>query len=496
MRWLLFLCFSWICISVFGADVRPNVLFIAVDDLKPTLGCYGDTVARTPSIDHLAANGTVFANNHCQQAVCAPSRCSLLTGLRPDSTKVWDLQTKFRDHVPDVITIPQHFRQNGYETAGMGKVFDYRSVDSDKEQDAPSWTQPYVMPKGTCGQNYADDALTQKARKARQDGLLKKDNRKEAGRELGLRPPVEALDVQDQTYDDGATTQVAITTMKKLAAEDKPFFLAVGFKKPHLPFVAPKRYWDLYDRDKFELASWQKPSVDGPDVAYHNSGELRSYSQIPVQGALDSDLQRELIHGYYACVSYIDAQVGMLLDALEANGLAESTIVVLWGDHGWHLGDHGLWCKHSNFEQATRSPLIIRAPGLQAGQTSSPTEFVDIFPTLCDLTGLDIPTGLQGTSLLPILKDSQATVKTYAVSQFPRGGKRNPIMGYSMRSTRYRYTVWLATDYRADKKQGHIMGRELYDYENDPMETRNLIDDPAYAKIQKQVETDFPKVIK
>lgn len=456
-------------------NARPNVLFIAFDDLKPLLGCYGDTKVKTPNIDRLAESGMVFLNNQCQQAVCGPTRASLLTGLRPDTTQIWDLKTRMRDILPDVVTLPQYFKQNGYQTVGMGKIFDGRCCDGWGTQDVISWSKP--ARNGTAPL-YAEPGKSGSR-------LDPGTNRK------GLtRPATECADVPDTAYRDGQLSQMAVEELKLLAAQDEPFFLAVGFLKPHLPFTAPQRYWELYQRSDFALPEYQKPARNGPAIAYHNSEELRNgYTDIPTEGPIPEEKQLELLHGYYATVSFVDAQLGKVLDALDELGLADNTIVLLWGDHGFHLGDHNMYCKHSNFEQATRAPLIVRAPGkLSGASTVSPTEFLDIFPTLCELAGLDIPAPLQGTSLLPLLDGSKKAVKEMARSQYPRSRGGKPVMGYAYRSQRYRYVKWIQMNFRRGARTGPVVARELYDYQEDPDETVNVVDDKAYQKIVKWFE--------
>ncbi len=352
--------------------VSPNVLFIAVDDLKPLLNAYGESRMKTPNIDRLARMGTVFLNNYCQQAVCAPTRASLLTGMRPDYTQVWDLQTLMRDKNPDILTLPQYFRQNGYATTGLGKVFDSRSVD--KMLDAPSWSIPfdklevadYAAGYGHPKANYYQGPETLKLladirAKAEKMGLKGEELKDYLNKNRG--PAVESAEVPDDAYQDGAVAKKAVATIARLAKGGQPFFYAVGFVRPHLPFVAPKKYWDLYDREAVNTAAYQQFATDSPQFAYHTSGELVGAYLLPNgdryptgYAPKPTEMQKELIHGYYAAVSYMDAQVGLLLDALDKQGLTKNTVIVLWGDHGWHLGDHGIWCKHTNFEQATRAP--------------------------------------------------------------------------------------------------------------------------------------------
>lgn len=484
----------------------PNILFIAADDLKPVLGCYGDPLIKTPNIDRLAARGTVFLQNYCQQAVCGPTRASLMTGKRPDYTQVWDLKTRMRDIHPDILTLPQYLAQQGYVTAGIGKIYDPRCIDNGKDQDKPSWSIPYFdIPARSYYQKqppvlgyYQDPATRQGAQKyeaeARAQGLKPQDLREYVTNRL--LPSVEHLDVPDHAYKDGAMADRAVEILATLAKENQRFFFAVGFARPHLPFAVPQKYWDLYRRAEMPLAKFQQHARHSPELAYHDSGELRAYTDIPplarftdikTKGiGLPVEKQRELIHGYYAAVSYVDAQVGKLLDALEAQGLSQNTIVVLWGDHGWHLGDHDLWCKHTNFEEAARAPLLIAAPGFAAGRTRAVTEFVDIFPTLCDLTGIKRPGDLDGQSLVPLMKSPSASVKEYAVSQYPHEGK----MGYSIRTARYRLTWWMPNGFRSTRPfiRDSVVARELYDYEQDPLETVNVVADARYEQTTAELE--------
>ena len=475
---------------------QPNILFIAIDDLKPTIGSYGDKLAITPNIDAIAKNGTTFLNNHTQQAVCGPSRASLLTGKRPDYTKVWDLKTKMRDMNPDILTIPQYFKQNGYETIGVGKIYDPRCVDNDR--DKPSWSVPFInerelnYPKG-----YKQPALgfyQKKKNLARiieikSEALEKNIQKSKINKYIRDRykPPYEIGDVPDGAYVDGAITNKSLDLLDEIDTS-KPFFLAVGFKRPHLPFVAPRKYWELYNESEIEIAPYQKKSKNAVDIAYHKAGEMQSYKTPEITYRLNNDglleldekLQKKLIHGYYAATSYIDAQIGKIKDKLKQKGLDKNTIIVIWGDHGWHLGDHSLWNKHSNFEQATRSPLIIYDPRINKGlKITTPTEFVDLFPTLSDLANLEIPKNLDGLSLRRQLEGDATTSKIYAVSQFPRKNK----MGYSFRTNDYRYTVWINNKKSTEPiYKEDIHAEELYDYKKDPLETENKINNKKYEK--------------
>jgi arylsulfatase A-like enzyme len=483
--------FAWGKQTITGKEEqKPNILFIIVDDLKPVPGCYGNTDLITPGIDKLASKGVVFDNSYCQQAVCAPSRISVFTGMRPDRTKVRDLHTDMRKMNPDIVTLPQFLKRKGYETVGLGKL-----MHGARGNDPRSWTIPYKEDKDlnyAKGYTYPVLGHYQNTEVRSAFGEAGKLNLKRKQtmaflRKKGLLPSTECMDVPDDAYSDGAIAEKGIKLLEKLSKKNKPFFLALGFHKPHLPFVAPKKYWDMYDRDKISLAPFRKHAANSPAYAYTNWGELRNYSDIPKTGQLTPDKQKELIHGYWASVSYSDAQVGKVIDKLEELGLDDNTIIVLWGDHGWHLGDHGMWCKHTNFEQATKAPLIFAAPGMAKGKhATTMAEFVDIFPTLIDYAGFNVPPHLEGKSLVTALKDPEKQIQDYALSQFFRGTDK---MGYTMRTKRYRITLWLKGDFKAHDlfRDPAIIAVELYDYEKDPMETVSLADDPAYATIVKEL---------
>ncbi len=438
------------------AKKKRNVLFISVDDLRPALACAGDPYAKTPHIDRIAKKGTAFTRAYCQQAVCSPSRSSLMTGRRPDSTKVYDLITHFRTALPDVVTLPQFFRLRGYYVHGVGKIY-HGGYD-----DKLSWSVPWEAAKGS---NFGPEGQKLFGKLV----AAAKAGKKEASKVRGL--PYEAPDVGDDDLKDGLAAKRAIEILKTCKGKDQPFFLAVGFARPHLPFVAPKKYWDLYDVEKLPHATNANPPKDAPKLAPQFGGELRQYHNIPKNGPVPKEMARNLVHGYYASVSYMDAQVGRLLDALQEMGLADDTIVILWGDHGWHLGDHGIWCKHTNYELATRSALVISAPGQKApGQKCSGlVEFVDIYPTLAELCGLPNPKGVEGISFAPLLDDAKTPWKTAAFSQYPRSTKETgPLMGYTIRTEHYRYVEW------RKRTGGEVVARELYDHRKDPAEDVNI----------------------
>ena len=433
---------------------RPNVLFIAVDDLRPELGCYGVDVIKSPNIDRIAKQGMVFDRAYCQQAVCSPSRTSLLTGARPDSTKVWDLVTHFRDAMPNVVTLPQHFKQNGYFTQALGKIY------HPGYNDERSWSVPWQTPKAP---NYANN---------------KSAPEKDEDRPKQKRGPAfEAGGVADNFYKDGMVADLAVRTLRGLKGKSEPYFLAVGFAKPHLPFVSPKKYWDMYDPAQIVLAPNPTRPKDAPEYALTNSGELRNYPGMPAKGPIPDSLARQLKHGYYAAISYTDAQIGKVLDELDRQGLRDNTIIVLWGDHGWKLGEHGEWCKHSNVENDTNAPLLLSAPGMKSpGQHSRAlVEFVDIYPTLSELAGLPLPKHLEGSSFKPLLDDPKKPWKPAAFSQYPRGKQ---LMGYSMRTGRYRFTVWVGRE-----DHSRVEAVELYDHETDPQENTNIAKAPANAEL-------------
>ncbi len=458
--WLLAVCFL-IPPAVGNAADKPNVLLICVDDLKPALGCYGDVRAKSPNIDRLAARSLLFERAYCNQAVCSPSRNALLTGLRSQTLGIYDLGTNFRRSRPNAVTLPQHFKNNGWRTEALGKIF---HVGHGNHEDTASWTVPHWKANVVA---YALPESKAKTGLTREEALFANQSAKD----LPKGAAYEAADVDDNTYPDGALADEAVARLQAAKERGGPFFIGVGFVKPHLPFVAPKKYWDRYSRDEFALASLQTPPVGAPTYAPQFGGELRQYKDIPDQGAIPDDLQRTLIHGYYAAMSYMDAQVGRVLDQLDALQLRNNTIVVFWGDHGWHLGDHGIWCKHTNYEQAARIPLLVSLPGQKTGvKTAALAESVDIYPTLCELTGLTAPEGLDGRSFAPTLRDPQASTKDHVIHVYPRNAAGiGPVIGRAIRTERHRLVEW--------KKIGaapETAELELYDYEADPLETENL----------------------
>jgi iduronate 2-sulfatase len=439
----------------------PNVLFIVADDLNCAIAPYGDAAAITPHLDRLAARGLVFANAYCQQAVCNPSRSSFLTGLRPNTVQVDDLRKSFREVAPGgptLVTLPQHFKNHGYFCQNIGKLFH----NMGETQDRRSWSIDEVLCRGT----HADDTVY----KNTPAHLRTQQTAKKA-------PVTEALSVADTAYRDGQIANLAAAMLRDHPHDGQPFFLAVGFWRPHLPFVAPKKYWDLYDPAALPMPVPAVPPVGAPEIALHDSRELRGYGNVPQDRDLDADEVRHLRHGYYASISFMDAQVGQILDALEESGHAESTIVCFTSDHGFHIGEHRLWGKTSNFERDARVPLIIADPAQPAGHgktTTALAELVDLYPTLASLGGIerDLPKRLEGVSLAPVVADPTATVKQVAYTQHQHpfyGAADNwQAWGYSVRTDRWRYTEWRALD------DGGVRARELYDHQADPEETLNV----------------------
>lgn len=459
--------------SLPAAGQKQNVLLILVDDLKPALGSYGDPIAISPNIDRLADMGMRFDNAYCNQAVCMASRYNLLLGSRSTSTGFYNFGTQFREIYPDAVTLPQHFMNNGYHAESMGKVF---HIGHGNDNDEASWSIPhhkdkvieYLLPESTNGELTREEAFFTNARKYIKDLPPNK--------QLPRGAAWEYPDVLDEAYADGRIATHAIDRLRKLSTNpDIPFFMAVGFVRPHLPFTAPKKYWDLYDRAKLPLPEFEKDPVGTPAWAVKRRGEIDQFTPVPEDGSpFSEELKRTLIHGYYASISYMDAQIGRLLDELERLELDQNTIIVLWGDHGWHLGDHGSWTKHSNFEQANHIPILMYAPGVTQPKSLSQQliETVDIYPTLTELAGLpnpSTPQPIDGLSMVPVLKDPDLQIRDHVYHAFPK--KRNQLIGRAIRTDRYRMVEWVdVTDPDAERIY------ELYDYPKDPLETKNWAD--------------------
>lgn len=458
-----------------AAQSGMNVLFLAVDDLRPELGCYGNRRILTPNLDRLARRSLLFQRAYCQAAVCGASRASLLTGLRPDATKVWGNKTAFRDTTPDAVTLPQAFKRAGYHTQAFGKVL------HGKMEDPASWSAP-AWPDGgrQAGMQYVDQERWDAMRRAEPDRAWR-------GEDVPTltwtkRSAAQAADAPDDALQDGQVADRAVEALREL--RDRRFFLAVGFQKPHLPFTAPKKYFDLYDPRELPVNETPRPA-GAPDFAFTRSQELRGYKDVPREGPLPAGKARELVHGYYAATSYMDAQAGRVLDALERQGLSDRTIVVLFGDHGWHLGEQDLWAKANNYELDARVPLMIHRPGMASSgrMCERLVELVDLYPTLCAACDVEAPDNLEGTSLLPLLDDPERRWKSAAFTQYPRPYQSDADwtkMGRTMRTDRYRYTEW------RDRK-GVLEARELYDYETGPIETVNLAGRPEHAALERRL---------
>ncbi len=437
----------------FQRTPQRNVLFISLDDLNTHLGCYGNAQVKSPNMDRLARSGVRFDRAYCQFPLCSPSRTSLLTGLRPDTTRVYDLTTHFRFTVPDAVTLPQLFKQNGYLAARVGKIYHYGvpgDIGSCGLDDWKSWNQA-VNPRGR--DKDEENQLTNYT----------------PDRGLGSSLSFMAAEGADEEQTDGIGATEAIRLLEKY--RNRPFFLAVGFYRPHCPYVAPKEYFDLYDPGSIHIPA--PPTA--AELKSIPEQALASTRPWPRFGVGESESARAKL-AYYAAISFVDAQVGRLLNAVDRLGLWENTTVVLWGDNGYHLGEHGLWKKQSLFEGSARVPLIIAGAGVTArGRVCGRTvELLDIYPTLVDLCGLPSPGRLEGASLRPLLDDPSAEWKHPAYTQVRRG--KTP--GYSVRTERWRYTEW----------DGGASGLELYDYEKDPEEHRNLVTLPEFQSVAAEMK--------
>ena len=444
---------------------RPNVLLILVDDLKPAIGCYGDARAHTPHIDTLAARGMRFNMAYCNQAVCAPSRFTLMLGSHSTSTGLYGLGSQLRQVVPNAVTMPQYFSQHGYRTESLGKVF---HIGHGNQGDPKSFSVPHFKDKVI---EYLEPASTDGGKLTREEALFTNQQLGQI-RSLPRGAAFESPTAKDSDYADG---RVAAETIHRLQAakarrvkDDTPFFITAGFVRPHLPFSAPKKYWDLHDPTKLPQPMNENAPQGAPAVAIKKGGEITAYKPVPVTGKISDKLQQTLIHGYYASTSFVDAQIGKVLQELKRLELHDNTIIVLWGDHGFHLGDLGIWTKHTNYEQANRIPILIVAPGVTTpgDSTGQLAETVDIFPTLADLAGLPAPKGPQsidGISLVPVLKDASARVRDHAFHAYPR-----KLLGRAIRTERYRLVEWRNPGQPVTAAQ-----YELYDYQQDPNETRN-----------------------
>ena len=440
---IFFLLFS-LAVSAQNQPQPKNVLFIMVDDLRPELSLYGQNQIISPNIDALGASGVTFNRAYCNVPVCGASRASLLTGVRPTPNRFLTYHSRIKKDMPEVVNMAQYFKDRGYSTVSNNKITHIKN-------DIDAWDDEWY-PKSKNWRNYLSE----------ENLILQASNK--AGYAY------ENIDVPDAAYIDGQTALKSVEDLKQFKANGQPFFLAVGFVKPHLPFNAPKKYWDLYDPNSITLPENATFPKSAPQRANHKWGELRAYIDIPKKGPVPDPIAKKLIHGYYASVSYVDAQIGVLIKGLTELGLRENTIIVLVGDHGWSLSDHGLWAKHSNFEVALQVPLIISDSSLpKAAHTNSIAELVDIYPTLCELTAGESPTHLQGSSLVSALEAPGTIFKDVALARWQKGE--------TLIVDQLFYTEWQLKD--------KVVSKMLYNHETDPNETNNLANDPAYLSTVK-----------
>ena len=462
-------------------DNKPNVLFIICDDLRAQLGCYGYADIQTPNLDNFAKDAIIFENVFAQQAICGPSRTSFLTGMRPDQTKVYSNRDHFRGINPNIVTLPQFFKQNGYSTYSFGKVFHNQILD-----DLPSWSEPAIdfqAPEYGPNNQAILDSLNNILKKR---GVFQK-------RHLEYHPQThqpmkevrhgetsswiswEAANVEDDYLVDGKIANEVIKKIQDYSAGSvTPFFFAVGLRKPHLPYVAPQKYFEHYPIENIELSKYKAPE-EAPKYAFHNYDELREYVDIPDKDDIDTTVQKQLIRAYFACISYSDAQIGKILQSLKQQGLYDKTTIVVIGDHGYHLGELNIWTKQTNFDWATRAPMLIKpAKKIRGAKKQSMVEFVDIYPTLCQLSGLPIPKNIAGKSFASLILENKVKHKKYAFSQFSR--KSGNVMGYSIRSKNLRYTEWVNTI------TGEVLGKEFYDYKESQIEIKNVVNENHYKK--------------
>jgi uncharacterized sulfatase len=451
---LLALAFACSTLPAGAAERKLNVLFIAVDDMNNDLGCYGHPFVKSPNIDRLAKMGVKFDRTYCQFPLCSPSRSSLLTGLRPSTTRVFNLTYHFRTGLPRVVTLPQLFKNNGYYSARVGKIFHYgnpNDIGTSGLDDPPSWDH-FVNPAGRDKTVLESDIINYTPRRGLGSAMCFLSDKKG----------------KDEEHTDGKVALEAIKLLEK--HKDKPFFIAAGFYKPHTPYVAPEKYFGLYPMDQIRL-----PKVPADQQKTVPRPALASTTPWPYFG-IKPDQARECKQAYYAAISFVDAQIGKLLATMDRLKLWDNTIVVFWSDHGYHLGEHGLWMKQSLFEESARVPLIIIAPGARGNGKTCPrtVEFVDLYPTLADLAGLTPPRDLAGVSLKPLLNDPARRWDRPAFTQVQRGG----FPGYSVRTERWRYNEW---------DDGN-KGSQLYDHSVDPQELTNLARDPKYAKVVAEMK--------
>ncbi len=437
-------------------EKKHNILFISIDDLRPTMSSYNyeNETMITPYMDKLASEGVQFNNAFTNIAVCGASRASIMTGVRPSEKRFNDFSTRASIDAPNAIPLNQIFKENGYETISYGKIYHHN------DDFAQHWTEK----DGGADQADFQDPESIRLRDNAETGEYGKKN-----------PIVEYPDVDDFAYNDGKITLKAIEKFKEFSNNGKPFFMAIGYVSPHLPFIQPKKYWDMYDHEKIRLADNTYQPLNSPDIAIeaqHNSAELRkNYLGIPAEGLLDDELSKDLIHGYYASVSYMDAMIGKLIEGLEEAGLRENTTIILWSDHGYFLGEHGFWCKHSTFYEAVQIPLIISSPKFDSKEeTNSFTELVDIYPTLCELTGITPPNYIQGQSLTPVLKNPKTILKDEIYTRYKQGE--------AVIDKNYSYTEFVIGE--------KYLGNMLYDMQNDKNQNVDISKLPENKELVKK----------
>lgn len=433
---------------------KQNILFISIDDFRPKISSYGETKMITPNIDKLASEGLQFNNAYTNIAVCGASRASIMTGIRPSEKRFNDFSTRASVDTPNAIPLNRIFKENGYETISYGKIYHH------KDDFQEYWTE---KDGGQIQSDFQDPISIARIENAERGEYGKK------------QPTFEYPDVDDYAYNDGKITKKAINKLKALKSKNRPFFMAIGYVSPHLPFIQPKKYWDMYDHDAIKLADNSFQPKNSPDIAIeaqHNSAEMRkNYLDIPEHGKLDDSLARNLIHGYYASVTYMDALIGELIKALDDLGLRENTTIVFWSDHGYFLGEHGFWCKHSTFEEAVKIPFIISSPNhIKNKTTASFTELVDVYPTLCEIANIKAPSYLQGESLIPVLKNPSTILKTEVYTRYKQGE--------AVIDKDFSYTEF----YEGEK----YLGNMLYDNLNDYKQNTDISKLPSNKSVVKK----------
>lgn len=427
----------------FKKKEKPNILFILVDDLRPELGTYGVSLIKSPNIDKFAAGSAVFEQAFCNIPVCGASRASIMSGIRPGRFRFYSAYDYLNQHYPGATSMPRIFKENGYETISNGKIF------HNKEDEASAWDEIWTAPS------------------ANEFDYVSVENKLLVSVKGQRGYPYEADATSDLDYKDGKMAMKVIEDLRKFKKNGKPFFLTMGVHKPHLPFNAPKKYWEMYDSTKIQLPKNYFQPETTPKNAYHNSGELRNYHGVPKKGEISDALARKLIHGYYASVSYVDAQIGKVLEELKSSGMDKNTIVVLIGDHGWNLGDHKMWNKHCTFSSSLTATMILKVPQNSQGQRIKEiVEFVDIFPTLTQLTNIKNPSTLNGESMVPLLENKKRS-KDFAISRWANG--------WTIIKDQLYYTEWID---EKDNRKSHM----LFDHRTDPLENNNLAEKPAYAE--------------